>query len=46
LGRKQIGEPSEKQIAKLKGIESLERLDRIAERVLTAKSWDALLRTQ
>ena len=46
VGRKQIGKPTEKQIAKLKAIQSLDRLDRIAEKAFTAKSWDGLLRTQ
>jgi hypothetical protein len=46
LGREQIGEPSEKQKNKLDTIEDLERLDRIALKVLTAKSWDALLRVK
>jgi hypothetical protein len=46
LGRKQIDEPTDKQKNKLNAIEDLERLDRIALKVLTAKSWDALLRVQ
>jgi hypothetical protein len=46
LGREQIGEPTDKQAAKLKSIQDLERLDRIAVKVLTAKSWDALLRVK
>jgi hypothetical protein len=46
MGRKQIGEPSEKQVARLKAIQDLDRLDRIAVKVLSAKSWDGLLRTQ
>src|SRR5688572_3420984 len=46
LGRKNIGEPTEKQKNKLQAIEDLERLDRIAEKVLTAKNWDSLLRVQ
>lgn len=45
-GRANIGEPTEKQKNKLNAIEDLDRLDRIALKVLTAKSWDALLRTQ
>ena len=46
LGRKQFGEPDEKQKNKLAAIEDLGRLDRIAVEVLSAKDWDALLRTQ
>jgi hypothetical protein len=46
LGRKQLGDPTDKQKNKLQAIDDLERLDRIAEKVLTAKSWDALLRVQ
>jgi len=44
LGQKQMGKPTEKQAAKLQGIEDLERLDRIALKAPTAKSWDSLLR--
>jgi hypothetical protein len=46
LGRKQIGDPTEKQVAKLKSIEDLERLDRMVMKVYSAKSWDALLRVK
>lgn len=46
LARKQIGDPTDKQKNKLSAIEDLERLDRIAEKISTAKSWDALLRVQ
>jgi hypothetical protein len=45
-GTEKLGEPSEKQKNKLSAIEDLERLDRIALKVLTAKSWDAVLRVQ
>jgi hypothetical protein len=44
VGRKKIGEPTEKQLAKLKAIQDLDRLDRIVLKASTAKSWDALLR--
>jgi len=44
MGRKKIGEPTEKQITKLKAIQDLDRLDRIALKASTAKSWEALLR--
>jgi hypothetical protein len=44
IGRTQIGEPTEKQVNKLKAIEDLDRLDRIGAKVSTAKSWDSLLR--
>lgn len=46
LGRKQCGEPDEKQKNKLAAIEDLDRLDRIVVEVLSAKDWDALLRTK
>jgi hypothetical protein len=45
-GRVKLGEPTDKQAAKLQAIKDLERLDRIAVKMLTAKNWDALLRTQ
>jgi hypothetical protein len=45
-GRVRLGEPTEKQKNKLNAIEDLDRLDRIALKVLSAKSWDALLRVQ
>lgn len=46
LGRVKFGEPSDKQVAKLKAIQDLEHLDRIAVKVLTVKTWDALLRVK
>ncbi|MFO0824903.1 MAG: hypothetical protein U0792_17585 [Gemmataceae bacterium] len=46
LGQKQLGEPTDKQLARLELIKDLERLERIAMKAPTAKSWDALLRTQ
>jgi hypothetical protein len=46
LGRKQFGEPTRPQVARLLRIVDLDRLDRIAEKAFTAKSWDGLLRTQ
>lgn len=46
LGREQIGDPTDKQQNKLQAIDDLERLDRIAVKVLTAKNWDTLLRVQ
>jgi hypothetical protein len=45
-GQERIGEPTEKQKNKLSAIEDLERLDRIADNVPTANSWDVLLQTQ
>lgn len=45
-GQAKFGEPSEKQKNKLNKIEDIKRLDRIAMKVLTAKSWDALLRVK
>jgi hypothetical protein len=41
-----FGEPTEKQENRLGAIEDLERLKRMARGVLTAKNWDALLRTK
>lgn len=46
LGQPRIGKPTEKQASKLKSIEDLDRLERMAVKVLTAKSWDGLLRVQ
>ncbi|VTU00741.1 unnamed protein product [Gemmataceae bacterium] len=43
-GRVKLGEPTDKQAAKLGAIQDLDRLDRIAIKLLTAKSWDGLLR--
>lgn len=45
-GAQRLGEPTEKQKDKLDVIDDLERLDRIALKVLTATSWDALLRVK
>jgi hypothetical protein len=45
-GQLKLGEPNEKQKNKLNAIADLERLERIALKVLTAKSWDALLRVK
>jgi hypothetical protein len=45
-GEIRFGEPTEKQKNKLSTIEDLERLKRMARSVLTAKSWDALLRVK
>lgn len=45
-GRVRLGTPTEKQVAKLKSIEDLDRLDRIGVKVLSAKTWDGLLRVQ
>lgn len=44
-GRKKFGEPSAAQSATLAGISDLDRLERIAEQVFDAASWDALLST-
>ena len=46
LGRKQIGEPTDKHKNKLNAIEDLERLDRIMEKVHTARTGEGLLRVQ
>jgi hypothetical protein len=45
LARKQLGDPDEKQEARLRAIKDLDRLDRIALKAPKAKSWDSLLRT-
>lgn len=46
LGRHQLGEPTEKQAAKLQAIQKLDRLDRIVEKIVAAKNWDGLLRVK
>jgi hypothetical protein len=46
LGQKEFGAPTDKQKNKLGAIEDLGRLERIAEKVHTTKSWDTLLRVQ
>lgn len=43
-GRTKFGPPTPEQSAKLKAIQDLERLDRLAVRLLRVASWDALLR--
>jgi hypothetical protein len=45
-GEALLGKPTEKHKNKLSTIEDLERLKRMALKVLTAKSWDSLLRVQ
>ena len=45
-GEQLIGPATEKQKNKLSEIEDLERLKRRGMKVLTAKTWDALLRVQ
>jgi hypothetical protein len=45
-GGVRFGDPTEKQAAKLKAIEDLERLDRMAVKLLDAKGWDAVLRVK
>ena len=44
LATTKFGEPTERQSAKLSTIEDLDRLDRLAVRVLKVATWDALLR--
>jgi hypothetical protein len=46
LGTEKFGPPNAAQQAKMDGIEDRRRLDRIIRKVLTATSWDALLRTR
>lgn len=43
-GRAKFGPPTPEQANKLKAIEDLERLERLAVRLLKVDSWDALLR--
>jgi hypothetical protein len=45
-GQIRFGSPSDQQRNKLNRIEDLERLRRMTRKVLSAKSWDALLRVQ
>jgi hypothetical protein len=43
LGRKPLGQPSEETMIAIHGIEDLQRLEELAERVNDAGSWDELL---
>jgi hypothetical protein len=43
-GREKYGEPTPEQEGKLKAIQKLDRLDRLAVRLVKVDSWDALLR--
>lgn len=45
IGRKQFGEADAASEAELKSIRDLERLERLADAILTAKSWQELLAT-
>ena len=45
-GEAKFGKPTDKQEAKLKAIQDSDRLERIAVKMLSAKSWDGLLRVQ
>ncbi|MBY0522704.1 MAG: DUF4351 domain-containing protein [Gemmataceae bacterium] len=45
LGYKRFGKPSEAVNAQLEAISDLERLERMAERVLDATSWQEFLET-
>lgn len=45
-GREKFGEPTERQANRLNAIEDADRLNRIGLRVLTAESWDSLLRVR
>lgn len=45
-GREKFGEPTERQANRLSAIDDADRLTRIGKRVLTAASWDALLRVR
>ena len=46
LGQKKFGPADAMTSAKLKGIVDLERLERVAEEILSANSWDELLATK
>ena len=43
LGRRRFGDPAPAIIDRLEAVDTLERLDRITERILDATSWDDLL---
>ncbi len=45
LGRKYIGPPTPESESALKGIKDLDRLERMADAIFTAKSWEQLLAT-
>jgi hypothetical protein len=45
LGQKRFGPPDEKTLAALKAINDLDRLDRLADAVLSESSWQELLAT-
>lgn len=45
MGRKQFGVPDEATEVGLKSIRDLERLERLADAIFTAKSWPELLAT-
>ena len=45
LGRKRLGAPNSKTKATLTAIQDIARLERMADAILTAKSWDELLAT-
>jgi hypothetical protein len=45
LGRKQFGDPDPQTEAALTAIQDLDRLERMAEAVLSAHSWQELLAT-
>ncbi len=46
LGTTKFGPPTQEQQAKLEAIDDPARLDRLVTRILTATTWDALLRTR
>jgi hypothetical protein len=45
-GREKVGDPSPKQEQAIRGIEDLDRLDRMVIRVLKARGWSDLLKTR
>jgi predicted transposase YdaD len=46
MGKDKFGDPTEKQANKVAAINDIDRLDRLMRKLVTAKSWNGLLRTQ
>ncbi len=45
VGQKKFGPASDDVVTTVQGIENLDRLDRLAERILEVSSWQELLQT-
>ena len=43
LGRKKLGQPDERVLARIEGLTDLEYLNRLINRILDASSWEELL---